>query len=386
MGLANRHLEEYESNISVIEGLLVLLNDEKIEEFYDPEIVKDLYTIKEMINNLRTLSGLSIISELFSDSLYSSYRELNILLEKSEPFKKIPNEEKLFITNIIRRLKIEVKNFKNKIRNLNFEKHAVYNSEEFYHKQIEELEKQKKDLQKFLVHQQNLQGKSKEEIALHKKEIEEKEIELIKAKEQIKNFQKELEDKKKQENAIIEWNSKIKTTFTELTNYLSPIKDEHNRLNIMFWIYSGLIIISIVFIAILEIKIFCKLNQTTDFPEWKNYFAAIVPIPILGALLWAFIIQINRTQRQLIIIAKHIHEIRYIEGLLLSLNSLSHDINDSAKRVNMAIERLIDNHLSSSSKEILNEESILKEESKDVVPYELVVKLLKDLKDITNKQ
>lgn len=386
MGQAKKFLQEFESNTSIIEGLLILFNDDKLEDFYDPEIIKDLYTIKEMTNNLRTMSGMAIISEIFSDVLYESYKRLNYIIEDNEPFNRIPDEEKRNILNLIRRLKLEVRNIKNKLRNFHIEKQTVYNSEEFYHNQIEELEKQKEELQEFLIHQQNLQGRSTEEIALRKKEIEEKEIELIQAKEQIKSFQKELEEKKKQENAVSEWNSKIKTTFTELTNYLSPIKNEHSRLNVMFWIYTGLIVVSIIFIAFLEIKIFCKLNETKEFPDWKNYFAAIVPIPILGALLWAFIIQINRTQRQLIIIAKHIHEIRYIEGLLLSLNSLSNDINDSAKRVNIAIERLIDNHLNASSKEIINEDSILKEEKKDVIPYELVVKLLNDFKDLTNKK
>ena len=71
------------------------------------------------------------------------------------------------------------------------------------------------------------------------------------------------------------------------------------------------------------------------------------------------------------ILAKHIHEIRYIEGLLLTINTLSPNINDSTKRVNVAIDRLLENHLNKSSYTgIINEENILAEEKKDSIKEE----------------
>lgn len=208
----------------------------------------------------------------------------------------------------------------------------------------------------------------------------------MKAKEQIKQYQSELEEKKKSENAIVEWNSKIKPTFEELTICLSPVKDEHNRLNITFRFYSVLTTLVLITIVSLEFYIFCKLHSSVGFPDWKNYFFAITPIPIFGGLLWAFIIQLNRTQRQLLILAKHIHEIKYIEGLLLSTNSLSLNITDSTERVNKAIDRLLENDLNRNSKpDSLTEEGIIKEENKDSVPIDIVLKLLKDAKELIGK-
>lgn len=85
-------------------------------------------------------------------------------------------------------------------------------------------------------------------------------------------------------------------------------------------------------------------------------------------------------------LAKHIHEIEYVEGLLLSLNSLSVDINDSMKRVNSAIDRLLDNHLSIGIKHSkYDEESIVKEEKKDMIPTDIIFKLLKEIKGLTSK-
>ena len=97
-------------------------------------------------------------------------------------------------------------------------------------------------------------------------------------------------------------------------------------------------------------------------------------------------IQLNRTQRQLLILAKHIHEIKYIEGLLLSINSLSLNISDSTERVNNAINRLLENHLNRNSKsDEITENSIIKEENKDSVPIDIVLKLLKEAKGIIGK-
>lgn len=206
------------------------------------------------------------------------------------------------------------------------------------------------------------------------------------ANQQIHNYKVELEEKKKQENAIVEWNTKIKATFGELKKYLQPIKNEHDRLKQLFWAYSILTAMVILFIVILEIVICIKFHKADIFPEWKDYLVLILPIPVTGALLWAFISQLNRAQRQLVVLAKHIHEIEYVEGLLLSLNSLSIDINDSMKRVNTAIDRLLDNHLSIGAKHSkYDEESIVREEKKDMIPTDIILKLLKEIKGLTSK-
>ena len=84
----------------------------------------------------------------------------------------------------------------------------------------------------------------------------------------------------------------------------------------------------------------------------------------------------NRAQRQMVMLVENIHNVEYIEGLLLSLNTLSPSIENAVKRINEAIDRLLTNHLSIKDATI-NEESILKEEKKDLVPLDTVLKLLK---------
>lgn len=388
MGQAKKRLMEYEDNISIIENLISLLSNKIFGNLIEKKLIMELINLRDEINTIsnKNINNILIISDLITEELHYIYSKLSAIYDSLRIGNNLEFDNVNELKQLTRILQSEIRNIKNKINIYVANSGHIYNSEKFYDEQIKELEKQKADLQNYLAHQKNIEGKSQDEIAQHKKIIKEKEIAILNANEQIKNYQTELEEKKKKENVIVEWNNKIKSTFEELTECLSPIKDEHKRLNLMFWIYSILITLIISTIILLEIYIFYKLNENKEFPEWKNYLASIIPIPVFGGLLWGFITQLNRTQRQLLVIAKHIHEIRYIEGLLLSINSLSLDINDSTKRVNMAIDRLLENHLNSNSNgNSISEESILNEEKKDSLPIDAVIKLLKETKNIIAK-
>lgn len=94
--------------------------------------------------------------------------------------------------------------------------------------------------------------------------------------------------------------------------------------------------------------------------------------------LWGFITLMHKVQRQLVILAKYIHEIEYVEGLLLTTNTLSTNLEESMNKVNSAIDKLLNNHLNSNS--VITEElSLEKEEKKDTMPYEEVIKIIKEV-------
>lgn len=389
MGQAKKRLMEYEHSLSVIDGLISIFSSNTMERIVDSEIVLQLIDLRDRIHSLdnNSMDSIELISDILNDDIRYVYSELlsiqELIESKIEPLSnstisKLKNLTKT-LQSEIRKINVQLNNYFHKTKN-------IYNSERYYDEQIKDLLIQKGELESYLRQQKDIQGKTQEEIAENKRIIKEKEIDLLKANELIKQYQAELEEKKKSENAIIEWNSKIKLTFEELTKCLSPIKHEHTRLNRLFWIYSILTSLVVIVIVSLETYIFCKLHNSVVFPEWKNYVAAITPIPVFGGLLWAFIIQLNRTQRQLLVLAKHIHEIKYIEGLLLSMNSLSLDINDSTKRVNKAIDQLLENHLNGKiNTNTLTEEQVINEEKKDLVPIDIVLKLLKDSKGLVGK-
>lgn len=383
---------DIENQVFIIDELIAILSLDFLRHLSDPKMIEDLYEIKKSIDEINRFESLDLdfITVIIS-SFQSHYFKLKEIIDNKgieyDRKRSFSNDELYSTIKSIRDEISQVKEFLH-IQESNIP--SIYNSEDYYKEQISNLTKEKEQLERTLssimLNKKQSVGRSIEEKEQHKKAIQQKEFELQRANRQILNYQKELEEKKRQENAIVEWNDKIKTTFKGLTSHLSPIRKEHNRLTILFWGYAGLIIATIYFIIKLEILICGKIEAAAILPEWKDYIVLIMPIPLTGALLWAFISQSNRAQRQMVILAKHIHEIEYIEGLLLSINLLSVDINDSAKRVNLAVDRLLDNHLNSSSNcGKYDEDSLINEAKKDVVPYDLFLKLLKDIKAFTGK-
>lgn len=394
MGQVKKMYMEVEERLHVIDDIINdiigLISSDIFDDMGDSQLIKDLHSIRNQIFHLGdlTTSKIDLLYNIIMDNLYEIRSQLMNLSEMSQA--KRTEDFHLKVLKVLEELQMRVWQIKRGIHDCVFtDKISSYNSESYYKQQIEEIQKQKEELERalntILKENKNLQGRSQKEKEFQEKKIQEKELQLQLAKQQIHNFQKELEEKKKQENAVEEWNKKIRSTFTELKKYLKPIKDEHFRLRYLFYGYLILTGLTVLFIVIIESIICSKFCTDSPFPDWKNYLMLIHPIPISGALLWVFISQLNRAQRQLVILAKHIHEIEYIEGLSLSLNSLSINIDESMKRINSAIDKLLNNHLSFGEKtRKYNEESIINEEHKDTVPIDIVLKILKEIKGLPN--
>lgn len=84
-------------------------------------------------------------------------------------------------------------------------------------------------------------------------------------------------------------------------------------------------------------------------------------------------------------ISKYIQDIKYVEGILLAINNLSVDIDDSMKRINDALGKLLDRHLN-SEKEHLHEEDLKVLEKKDSIPLTHVYDLLSIILGHTEKK
>lgn len=263
----------------------------------------------------------------------------------------------------------------------NIDQEKVYNSMKFLEERIESINKERVRLKETIADL----VKENEKSQLQKEELELKKNELADAANKIANYKKELELRQKQQDAVDQWESTIEKTFEKLKDYLEPIDSEHIRLKQMFKIYRWLAA-TIVFALIgLEIISCCKIYNAIDFPDFKNYIVLFIPVPIAGGLLWAFICQMNRAQRQMVILSRYKHEIQYVEGLLFSINSLSPSIDEAVKRINLALDRMIDNHLSIGTKDVFTEDRFLKEEKKDGMPYDVVMNILGAFKDIAKK-
>lgn len=326
------------------------LNILSIERFLI-EILNDLVKDKETIN----VAVLSFME-----------KRLPIIDELTTQFLENPNEStKQRFEVYTQQIEQEYLKLKNIVESEN-----ANNTEDYYNKNINDLQSRIDELQKKLS-TESLKNENANNLI--------KNLTI-----QKESYQRELDLKKRQEDAKRNWKKNIDETFFELEGYLFPIKNEKDRLNKLFWVYLIASCVLVLVVALIEIIAIVKITKSPAFPDFKQYITIFLPIPIVGAMLWAFIYQMNRAQRQLIVIAKSIHKVEYVQGLLLAINKLAPNVEDGITRINLALDKLVSNHL--NEKEVNSEEDIIKEEKKDIVPVDSLIKILKELKGVVGKE
>lgn len=375
MGLANDYNNFNPINAEMyIIDLLTLLDSNKLKEKISSE--KSLYLTqnKDFISIVfqrliksRANNDMNFIGFVYKYIL-PIHRDLKII-ENSDGIRLSDNEISRILNMFSEAQKEYYSFWSNEISN-----NSAVNSVEYYNTKIEELK----------IREKKLLDTIKTETGRSKEEIQKTQNELEKAKATILKYENEREIKSKQEAAREDWKNIIVETFNDLKNYLAPIKLEKKRLQCLFWGYLISSLLIVILIVIIEIVAVAKVGSISGYPGFKEYITIYLPLPVAGALLWGFIYQMNRAQRQLIVLAKTIHKVEYIQGLLLSINKLAPTIVDGITRINLALDKLINNYF--SEKECNSEEDFIKEEKKDVVPVDSLIKILKEIKGVVSKE
>ena len=242
---------------------------------------------------------------------------------------------------------------------------ASFNSPEYYKREIASFNERIQILTKELERRDQL----------HNEEISSKELEKRELYDQIAQYRRNEEMAKKRDDAKAIWKTAIEESFKILDSGIQPIKDEKKRLKYLYIAYCMLSLVMLTILVITEVLAVVKLSNYIGIPPFRVYLSLLVPIPIALSLLIVFMTQINRAQRQMVTISKYIQDIKYIEGILLAMNNLSVDIEDSMRRINDALDKLLERHLM-SEKESLYEDNLKLLEKKDAIPLNRVYELL----------
>ena len=323
---------------------------------------------------LRTLERLRI--ELAQCMERSDVKAPAIVLKRiNNIFEKISNADNVEDTTFISNIHMQLHACLRLLKELNSTRSIVLNSEKFYTDLINSSTNKINELSQEIEKLRE----EKSTLTVNKKVLAEKEDELKKLTLIVEEYRNRENELKLRDDAIANWKTKIQASFKELDTHITPIKKEHKRLCELFWIYNILSLGVIILLIVLEVIICCKLCKFDGIPPFKDYISLIVPIPIAIGLLWGFITQANRAQRQRVVLSKFIHDIKYTEGILLSINNLATDVSDSAQRINNALDKLLDKHLSCNL-DYIKENSLKEEEKKDTIPYDLLINIIKELK------
>ena len=362
-------------SINIIKQLIKLYNDDN--EIIGVFICDNLRKILSSFDKIKNYSTLFIDRspndvEIFKNKLVEINRHIKNL-KNSKNDKDILKKDILSINNYIQ-LHLGVLSFPENETNL-------LNPSEVYALSIKRLEEEKRKLEdESKLLKEKIDNGSIEEI----KTLRKKELELEKNTTEINQTKTEKEKSLQQEEIIEAWNRKISNSFEALHKSITPIKREYGVLWWLFGIYSFSILVMLGGLIYYTFDT-SRYQELTKDSLWIHYVAAMMPIPLLIGLLWGFIVQLNRVQRQKLIVAKHIHSITYVEKLLLTINTLSMDPDDSLKRVNSCIDKLLENCLHNNKEGSYSEESLIKEEAKDVMPLEHVLKIMEKTKSLISK-
>ena len=357
MGRMKELAMDYDEAFDLIGSLARLIHDDsRIEATQKSKYIDELEDISNSLVECRSVSNVAAPSIIFG-----TLREVVDIAMK--------HQSVLEVRHLSPRLNI----CSTQLRVQLMSKQSVLNSKEFYEGEIADLKQNILSLEREIA---NLENRNNH----NQSQLENKELLLSQQNSKLLGLEHDLEELKRREDARKDWGEKIKEAFSTLQTGLKPIKAEKFRLNVLYYVYCGLSALLIALLVAVEIIISHKLRVFDGIPTFQLYVSLVAPIPVALAVLFVFISQINRTQRQLVAVAKYIHDIEYTEEIMLAINRLSVDIDDSMKRINIAMDRLLDRHLACDLN-YLEEAALQKQEDrdKDTIPVGQVTDIIKGI-------
>ena len=140
-------------------------------------------------------------------------------------------------------------------------------------------------------------------------------------------------------------------------------KKANNEYSFYYHALMALVILVLLWMLFLYLALF---SYHVYFTDWKSFLPYYLPIPILVALCWVFIVQKNRANKLSITMSEELFRIRYLEGLLLSVNKLSKSSDISINRINKAIDSMVESYLHQTERNFLTEDKISAIEKKEL--------------------
>ena len=238
---------------------------------------------------------------------------------------------------------------------------SSYNSNEYFQRYIDELKARLDELEKH-------NSEESETIKLEKEETQK----------QLRKILYEFEQQKKKDDASDKLEKDFSLAFAKLKKHIEPLISEKKRLNWMFYVYAVLSLIVLVGLIILEFVYISKWDTANE--SWVYYLRYYIPVPLAGALLWAFIYQMNRAQRQLVLLSNQLYLIDYIEGILMTIPVVSPNVDIAAEKISNVLEDMVRRYINVPN--ILSEDTLDKAFSRDSIDIHALLDWAKNVKDV----
>lgn len=172
-----------------------------------------------------------------------------------------------------------------------------------------------------------------------------------------------------------ELNKKISPLTSAFDSSIKLVEEEKNRLVTTYKTYYFLIWVVVLALVGWETYLVWNIYPKLPSTNWLVYISLYLPIPISAGLLWAFIYQMNKAQRQLIKCAQYIHKLKYKDSLLKA----SMEIYSDGLRNEEHVAKLIDNIMNEQShpdKDAITEDKT-ENQSLYALPFDKIMELVK---------
>lgn len=268
--------------------------------------------------------------------------------------------------------KEELKNIDNIIqegeRTLEKKSSVSFNSIEYLFRQKAKTEKDIADVER--------------EIKIFESQNKSESIEAIKLTRKLKILKLnliELVDKinKKEllQDEVKELNKKISPLTSAFDSSIKLVKEEKDRLVTTYKTYKFFIWIVILALVVWETYLVWNIYPKLPSTDWRVYISFYLPIPISAGLLWAFIYQMNKAQRQLIKCAQYIHNLKYKDSLLRASMEIHSEGSKNEEHVAKLIDNIMNEH-SHPDKDAITEDKT-ENQSLPALPFDKIVELIK---------
>ena len=251
-------------------------------------------------------------------------------------------------------------------------KDAALNTMEFLQLQKENIEKEITTIEAYISSLGN-DGDNK------KNEITRMRTRLSSLKSSLEVITQKIKKKKNLEDETKELQNKMSPLTSNSQDLLTELTFEKKRLNGTFYVYVVLILLVVVVLIGWETYLISHLYMEFPPTDWMKCLILYLPIPISAGLLWAFIYQMNRAQRQLVRIAERIHTIKYKNALIsTSMNLYSDGLKNEEH-----VAKLIDSIMKSSDYSLVK--PIVSDKEEQNLPSLSLDKIIELTKAITGK-
>lgn len=142
MGQVKKMYMEVEEKLHIIDDIIGLISSDIFDDMYDPQLIKDLHSIRNQIfhlSDLITTSKIDLLYNIITDDFYEIRSQLMHLSEM--PQAKRTENFHLKVQKLLEELQMRVWQIRKKLQDCSYiDKISSYNSESYYKQQIEEIQ------------------------------------------------------------------------------------------------------------------------------------------------------------------------------------------------------------------------------------------------------